>query len=167
MVRRFRPLALSVVAVVAVAACSSTTTLNRSELHSLIENELGPEIGLPVTDANCPEVRDPSNGTTFECTATVDGQTLRIAAVVTDIDTGFVEVENADAILITELLEQSIVDDVALELDFVVTADCADTEVIVARPGSQVRCSVTDGIDEVTMVVEVLNAEGNVMYDFE
>ena len=148
-----------------VVGCSSTTTVDQGKMRKLIEEDLAADIGLPLTDASCPEVKEPKNGTEFECTATLDGQTLRIKAVVTDEKTVFVEAENADAIIPVVDLETLIAEDFTEQLGTTITVACGDTEVIVAAPGTQFECEATDGTDTVPVRVDVLDAEGNVSYE--
>ena len=96
---------LGLAAAAFLGACSDTKTLSQSDLRNLIQNDLAAELGWSHTGATCPEVKDPVDGTTFECTATIDGQPLRIRAEVTDASTNFVVVANADAISPTADLE--------------------------------------------------------------
>lgn len=160
-----RRLALALLAALVVSACSSTTKVDQGKMRQLIEEDLAADLGMPLTDARCPEVTEPVEGTTFECTATLDGQTLRINAVVTDAKEVFVEAENADAIIKVALLEETIAADFTEQLQTEITVDCGDTEVRVAAPGSSFECQASDGTDTVPVRVDVLDADGTVNYE--
>jgi hypothetical protein len=160
-----RAVVAAVLAGVFVLGCSSTTTVDQGKMRKLIEEDLAADLGLPLTNASCPEVKEPTTGTEFECTATLDGQTLRIKAVVTDGKTVFVEAENADAIIPVTDLESTIADDFTEQLGTAITVSCGNTRVIVAAPGSQFECEASDGTDTVPVRVDVLDAQGNVSYE--
>jgi hypothetical protein len=150
----------------AVGCGDDARVLDRTELRQLIVMEFTEQLGLPVSDVSCPEIRDPEVGTTFQCTAVIDEQTLRVDGVVTDAEEGSVDVENADAVLRVAFLEDVIGRDFTEQLGVGVTVDCGDTEVIVAAPGLELDCvAVDEDGNEGTVVVEVLDREGNVAYE--
>jgi hypothetical protein len=164
--RRSSILPLLAVPVLVLGACSTTRMLDRDAVGDLIVEAVEEGIGLTPTNVSCPEVEDPDDGTTFECTATLDGQTLRIDGVVTDADEGTVEVVNADAVLFVDLLEATIADDFGVQLGFPVSVDCGDTVVRVEQVGARFTCSATDEIgDEADVQVDVLDVEGNIAYE--
>lgn len=122
--------------------------------------------GLEPTDIECPEVDDPEDGTTFQCTLTVDGQLLRMNGTVTDAAEGTVEVANAEAVLFVDLLERTVAEDLTEQLDAEVRVDCGDTEVRVEEVGTAFTCRADDEFGaEGEVVVEVLDIEGNVTYE--
>lgn len=149
-----------------VVACGGTTTLDQEQVSALIVEAVEEGIGLTPTDIECPEVEDPEQGTTFQCTATIDAQTLRIDGEILDVDEGTVSVANADAVLFVDLLETSIADDFGQQLDVVLTVDCGDTEVRVEEVGAEFECTATDEFgEEAAVFVEVQDLEGNVTYE--
>jgi hypothetical protein len=160
-----RRIAVLVVPLFALAACG-TTSLDQDRLRELIEDAVTDGIGITPTDVACPDVEEPDDGTTFQCTTTLDGQTLRMDGVVTDADEGTVEVSNADAVLFVDLLETTIADDFSTQLGFALEVECGDTEVRVEEVGSRFECLATDEFgDEAPVQVEVVDLEGNVTYE--
>jgi hypothetical protein len=159
-------LALAALAGVALVGCSTTTTLDRDKLHSFIENELLLEDDVEVTDADCPEVEDPEEGQSFECTAKVDGQDVRIGVTVTDAEEGVVDIASLDAILKIATLEATIADDMTQESGFEVFVECSDENFLVAEVGSTLTCEASDGADQTASVaVTVEDATGNVTFE--
>jgi hypothetical protein len=165
--RSVRPvIALAALGAVALVGCSTTTTLDRDKLHSFIENELIAEDGVEVTDADCPEVEDPEVGQTFECTAQVEGQDVRIGVTVTDAEEGIVDVTSLDAILEIATLEAMIADDMTQQSGFDVTVECSDEDYLVAEVGSLLTCEASDGAGSTASIaVTVKDAEGNVSFE--
>jgi hypothetical protein len=163
--RRFTLPTLALVAMLALAGCGPTS-LDQGQLRDLIVAAVSDGIGITPTDVDCPDVENPEDGTTFQCTTILDGQTLRMNGVVTDADEGTVEVENADAILFVALLEKTIAEDFGPQLDATLVVDCGDTEVRVEEVGSSFGCTATDEFGEqARIVVEVLDVDGNVTYE--
>lgn len=162
---------VSVLGVVALAGatlvgCSTTTTLDRDKLHAFIENDLIDDDAVEVTDADCPEVENPEVGQTFECSAQVEGQDVRIEVTVTDAEEGIVDVESLDAILVVSVLESGIADDLTEQLGFDVTIECSDEDYLVAEVASVLTCEASDGAGETADVaVTVTDAAGNVSFE--
>jgi hypothetical protein len=165
--RTFVPvLALAALAGVALVGCSTTTTLDRDKLHAFIENELIDEDDVEVSDADCPEVEEPEVGQTFECTAKVEGQDVRIGVTVTDADEGIVDIASLDAILVVSVLENGIADDLTEQLGFDVSIECSDEGYLVAAVDSTLTCEASDGAGETANVTVTVNdAEGNVSFE--
>lgn len=109
---------------------------------------------------------DPEDGTTFQCTLTIDSQLLRMNGTVTDAAEGTVEIANPEAVLFVDLLERMVADDLAEQRDVEIQVDCGDTEVRVEEVGTEFTCRAEDefgaGGD---VVVEVLDVEGGVTYE--
>jgi hypothetical protein len=161
-----RLLALAALSAVALGGCSTTTTLDRDKLHAFIENDLIDDEAVEVTDADCPEVEDPEVGQTFECTAQVEGQDVRIGVTVTDAEEGIVDIESLDAILVMSVLESGIADDLTEQLGFDVTIECSDEDYLVAEVASVLTCEASDGAGETAAVdVTVTDAAGNVTFE--
>jgi hypothetical protein len=165
--RSFIPvLALAGLAGVALVGCSTTTTLDRDRLHAFIENELIDDEAVEVTDADCPEVEDPEVGQTFECTAQVEGQDVRIGVTVTDAEEGIVDIASLDAILVVSVLETSVADDLTEQLGFDVMVECSDEDYLVAAVASSLTCEASDGAGETANVaVTVEDSDGNVTFE--
>lgn len=160
--------ALAAVLVCATAACGSTPIIDETKVQELIEEDLAEQLGEPISDASCPRIREPERGQRFECTAVVDGQTVRFAGEVIDTDEGQVWVENADAVLPRSELEALIVDDFEAQLEIALEVDCGDDRVIVAAPGSSFRCDIFDEFgDEALVRIDVLDAQGNIEFELE
>lgn len=160
--------ASAAVLVTVAAACGSTPIIDETKVQELIEEDLAEQLGEPISDASCPRIREPERGQMFECTAVVDGQTVRFAGEVIDPDEGQVWVENADAVLPRTELEGLIVDDFEAQLDIGLEVDCGDDRVIVAAPGSSFRCDIFDELGDAALVrVDVLDAQGNIEFELE
>lgn len=64
------------------------------------------------------------------------------------------------------LLERTVADDLGAQLDAEIEVDCGDTEVRVEEVGTEFTCRAEDESgEEAEVVVEVLDADGNVTYE--
>lgn len=148
-----------------VAACASPPELDTAAVSRLVETSLVDATGVTPTDVDCPRLPEIDDGTTFECTATLDAQELRVAGVVIDARAGVVEVSNADAVLFVELLEGMIAFELFEQLERVLELDCGDSEVLVVPPGDTLTCTATDRDgDSADVRVEVLDTSGQITF---
>ena len=155
------------VAVGALLLTGCSNSLDGDKLIDLIEGDLADDLGAPITDVECPEVSDPSEGDTFECDVQIDGQPGTVTGTVTDADDGTVSVVVADTVLGVEALEGFISEDLAANPQVgEVDIDCGDTTVIVTEPDATFECAASDAAGgEGVVVVTVLDAEGAVSYE--
>lgn len=152
--------------VAVLVGCATERSLDPERLDALIDSAIADGVGVAPTAVSCPPVTDIVDGTTFVCEATLDGQTLRMAGVVVDASEGEVEVENVDAVLFVGLLEQVIADDVSRQLGETITIECGTGELIIAEVGSELSCTASDSVgNEADVLVEVVDAEGNVTFE--
>jgi hypothetical protein len=158
-----RLIASALVGAMAIVGCTTTRTVDTADLIDLIESDLAGELGIAISDTECPQVTDPDVGDTVTCAGTIDGQTARFTVTFTDVDDLSATVINADAILIREQLIEVIAEQVTVDGQPPTSIECFDTQYLVAAPGSLVSCAVT-GVDqqEYRVQVEVLDRTGAV-----
>ncbi len=159
---------VAVAATALLAGCGSTLIIDEAKVQELIETDLAEQLGEPITDAACPRISEPEVGQEFECTAIIDGSTVRFAGEVVDADEGEVSVENADAVLERTELESVIVEQFEPQLEADLEVDCGDDRILVVAPNTSIRCDIADEFgDEAFVRVDVLNAQGSVEFELE
>lgn len=146
--------------------CSSERSLDPERLDALIESAIVDGIGVTPSEIDCPPVTDIDDGTTFTCEVVLDGQMLRMAGVVLDASDGSVEVNNVDAVLFVDLLERVTSDDLTRQLGETITVDCGGGELRIEPVDAQFTCTATDSVgNEAPLVIEVLDADGNISFE--
>ncbi len=96
-----------------------------------------------VTDVACPDGLKAERGNTFDCTAKVDGETVRFEVTQTD-DQGTVSVSAAEAVVDVNTLRARIEDSYQEQADRAVSADCGEQTVIVVKFREAINCTVED-----------------------
>ena len=151
--------------VVAVVACSSgSSTLDSKEVEGTIRAQLRKDFrGAPVGPTKCPEDVKRKAGKQFTCTATVSGEPVPITVTQTERDPGYRalrEVAVLDVAKVQSFVQMQYDQQVGVQ----VTASCAPGKtVIVARPQTQIPCTVTDSQGTTdTVQVLVSDTAGNI-----
>jgi hypothetical protein len=151
--------------VVAVAACSSaSSTLDTKEIEGTIRAQLRKEFrGAPIGRTKCPDNVKKKTGKQFTCTATVNGEPVPITVTQTERDPGYRalrEVAVLDVAKVQNFVQMQYDQQVGVQ----VTASCAPGKsVIVARPQTQIPCTVTDSQGTTdTVQVLVSDTAGNI-----
>ncbi len=167
MTRRTSALLITAVSALALVGCSASVsvggkTLDRDDLHALIEDQLAGDLPVTIADADCPEVEDPADGDTFECTATLDGQPVTVVGTVTDAENGTVNVVFGDAVLDVAALESTT----AEQLGEGITVECGDENYLVQEVGASFECEATDSSGATAAVAVTVNdVAGNVSFE--
>ncbi|MFA7509289.1 MAG: DUF4333 domain-containing protein [Mycolicibacterium vanbaalenii] len=103
--------------------------LDYDKLEKAITDELNTSyssIDQTVSSVECPEQSPrPGKGDTFECTADVGGQTVRVEATVTDDDYN-VNFKTKDTLYDLPSAATTLSDEISKTLEFPVTADCGE-----------------------------------------
>lgn len=131
-----------------LSACSfSIGGLDYDKLESEITNKLNSNyssIDQQVSAVNCPEQSpSPKAGDTFECTAEVGGQTVRVVVDVKDDDYNNVAYETKDTLYDLPTVSATLSDEVSRQVGFPVTVDCGEGLATV-EVGKTLDCTATD-----------------------
>jgi hypothetical protein len=162
-----RLLALLGALAVVLAACggdgSDAKPLNLRRAETVIRARAQQALGgeAAIGRVRCPGQVEQQRGVTFGCTVPVDGQALPYVVRVTN-DAGEVQIEQAASLLVTDKVEQFIVDYAAGNGEQVRSVDCGTTRYLVRARGTKVSCEVVraDG-SRIPAVVGVRDARGN------
>jgi hypothetical protein len=121
--------------------------LDYDKLEKAIAEELNSSyssIGRQVSGVECPEQSpEPGKGATFDCTAEVDGQRVRVESTVTDDDYN-VDFSTRDTLYDLPSTATALTDDLSNQLGFPVTVDCGGGLTAV-EIGNTFDCTATDG----------------------
>jgi hypothetical protein len=151
--------------VVAVAACSSaSSTLDSKEVEGTIRAQLRKDFrGTPVGPAKCPDKVKKKAGKQFTCTATVSGEPVPITVTQIERDPGYRALREV-AVLDVAKMQNFVQTQYDQQVGVQVTASCAPGKsVIVARPQTQIPCTVTDSQGTTdTVQVLVSDTAGNI-----
>lgn len=74
------------VSFVALAGCSSTPTVDKSELEDEISSKLEAQVGTAPDDISCPDDLEGKVGTTMRCTLTAGEDELGVTVTVTSVE---------------------------------------------------------------------------------
>lgn len=148
-----------------LGACSASVSigtgdkLDTDKAEDSIRSMFG---STPVESVTCPD-RDVKQGDVFECTARVDGQTVRVK-VTQDDDQGNVSLDRVDAILDLAQAVAFVEDQVQSSSGSAVKADCGAGRFLVKEPGSEVECEITpaSGGASGRAILTVDDVDGNV-----
>lgn len=146
-----------------VKVSSGGKQLNIEKGEGLIKQQLGDQLGVPIDQVDCPE-RKINKGDTFECTASFDGQTLRLNVTQTD-DQGYVEGEPLQALIDVPKASDAIASRFKAQTGVTARAACPNHRVLVQEVGSTFECTLalSDGSTE-RVIVTVKNLDGAVEF---
>ena len=151
--------------VAAVAACSGgSSTVDAKQVEATIRSQLRKDFpGAPVGRAKCPVNIKKKTGKQFACTASVSGEPVPIIVTQTDRDPVYRPVREV-AVLDVAKVQTFVQMQYDQQVGVQVTASCApDKRVIVARPQTQIPCTVTDSQGTTdTVQVLVSDTAGNI-----
>ncbi|NDI47391.1 DUF4333 domain-containing protein [Goekera deserti] len=143
-------------------------TLDTAEAESQISRLTEEQAGLAPTDVRCPADIAVEAGSTFTCTATLDGQSLGFTLRQTD-DEGSVDVESDTTFVVLTTVEEMLAQQITDEVGVAVTAGCESEgrSVIVDGIGTPISCTVANAEDptDVLDVVAQVAADGSVSYE--
>jgi hypothetical protein len=157
---------LATAVVVVLGACGGNDTLDTDKAANEIRKGLADQGEVEVDKVTCPEDVLPEKDATFECTATLEGQRLRITVTQTD-DKGNVHWEADQALIDLRKAESEVAKEIADQTGVPVRVDCGTRTVSINDPGDTLTCEyrAQDGTAEGTISVTVKDKKGNV--DFE
>lgn len=147
-VRTARAGLIACAAAVLASACQFSIGggLDYDKLEKAITEELNSSyssIGEQVSGVDCPEQSPaPGKGDTFDCTAEVAGQTVRVETTVTDDDYN-VDFSTRDTLYDMPGTATALTDDLSNQLGFPVTVDCGEG-LRTIEIGTTFDCTATD-----------------------
>jgi hypothetical protein len=153
-------------AVAVLVACSSGSgTVDSKEVEHTIRTQLRRDfVGAPIGPAKCPNNVKRKTGKQFTCTATVGNEPVPITVTQTERDPGF-RALRAVAVLDVTKIQSFVQMQYDQQVGVQVTASCAPPgkTVLVARPQTQIPCTVTDSQGTTdTVQVLVSDTAGNI-----
>jgi hypothetical protein len=157
--------AVSVVALAGLTGCSLSphSTLSAASIEARISSELARTYKVPPPPVSCPASVRAVAGTHFTCTATLEGQPLRVIGTVTD-DKGHVEVRAASAVVVKSAAEAEIGQSLTRKVGRPVSVSCAVPQLLVADPGLAFGCTAEVAGVERQLAVTVVNLAGDLRY---
>lgn len=142
-------------------------SLDTAEAQSKIAALTKQQIGITPTDVSCPQDVGLEAGTTFQCTARLDGQPISYTVKETDAK-GNVHVDSDNNLILVSKVEQSVAQQVGDEAGVRATATC-DTggkQVLVDSQNKPIPCTVVNS-DDHTDTLDVratVDDQGNVSW---
>lgn len=132
--------ALAVVA----ASCNSipTRTLDTTSAASRISSELKARYHVASVDVSCPGRVPARKGQVFVCSATLDGQRVRLDATVTD-SSGAFTIDPIDAIVVPSAIATQLTQRIAARTGRTATVHCPAAAVVVVPVHRTLTCSAT------------------------
>jgi Domain of unknown function (DUF4333) len=142
-------------------------SLDTAEAQSKIAALTKQQIGITPTDVSCPADVDLKAGTTFHCTAKLDGQAISYTVKETD-DKGNVRVDSDNNLILVSKVEESVAQQVGDQAGVTATATC-DTggkQVLVDSQNKPINCTVVNSEDDTdTLDVQAtVDDQGNVSW---
>jgi hypothetical protein len=158
------------IALAALAGCGALggcgaqaagSTIDATKLNNQISTGLAQRFGIAAPPVRCPPAEANRRGTTFRCSAAVDGQALTIAAAVND-DQGNVDWQPSDALISTPRTVAAIDRQFSDQLGAPVTADCGPRPLSVVAVGATITCAATVNGSSRRVTVTARDLAGNV-----
>jgi Domain of unknown function (DUF4333) len=155
----------TVLAAAGLTGCSLSTrsTLSAASVEAKISTQLARTYRIARPEVHCPKSVPATPGTRFTCTATLDGQPLRVVGTVTD-HRGQFEVHATSAVVVMSAAEAEISRDLSTRVGRPVSVSCPPPELLVARPGHTFRCTADIASVERQVAVTVENLAGDLRY---
>ncbi len=150
------------VAVVA-AACGSTPTrtLDARSAASRISSELHARYHVTTVNVSCPSGVPARKGQVFVCSATLDGQRVRLDATVTD-SSGAFSIDPNDAIVVPSSIATQLTERIASRTGRTATVHCPGGAVAVVPVHQTLTCTATfAGQAPRPVVVTVIDRRGD------
>lgn len=154
---------LAVGAVLLFGSKSLDTAKAQTKIAELTQQQ----IGITPTGVSCPADVALKTGTTFHCTATLDGQPISYTVKETD-DQGNVRVDSDNNLILVTKVEESLAQQVGDQAGVEATATC-DTggkQVLVDSADKPIDCTVTNAGDssDTLDVQATVDSDGNVSW---
>lgn len=164
------PAATAALLVALLSACSTSPSYDAGALTTQISDKLTSVVPGSTVKVNCPTDVTPSPGTTFDCEATVNGQSVTMVVTPKD-DQGNVSFANKQALILLDKAQTSIAAEVTKQVPGKWAIACDPTGasggLYVADPGATFDCTITGTTaqgqaQKGTLVVTVKDSDGNV-----
>jgi len=137
-------LAVGTVALAAAGCSRSADQLDSKKVEGVVRQSLTQQFDDDrVTDVACPDGLKVEKDQTFDCTAKVDGETVRFGVTQTD-DEGAVSVQAAQAVVDVGTLQARIENSYQQQAGRAVSADCGEQTVIVVKFREAINCTIED-----------------------
>jgi hypothetical protein len=123
-------------------------SLDPASAQSAIASGVQTQFGVTPTDVHCPSGITAKAGSTFTCTAKLDGQPISFSVRQTD-DNGHVSWHSTSNIAPVKQLEDAVAKQVGDQAGVTATASCdaGGRTVVVGATTSPIRCTVTNASD--------------------
>lgn len=151
------------VALSALAGCGGhpAATIDAAKLNTQISTGLAHRLGIPGPPVHCPGGQANRPSTTFRCSSAIDGQSLTIAAAVSDSQ-GNVHWQPSDALISTPETAAAIDRQFGAQLHSSVTADCGRHPLAVVAIGASITCAARVNGSARQITVTARDLAGNV-----
>lgn len=156
-------LAFIVAAAAGLSACSSgpdlldVTRVNR-DVTTRARSDYP---GVPLGRTRCPKEVEKRRGTSFVCTVSVGGGTLRVRVVQRDAN-GRVLLQAQEAVIQKQSAERFVAQHTSISA----TVDCGTRAVLVVPPGSRFPCTISYGDGTMqTVSLRILDSAGTVVIE--
>lgn len=157
---------ISLLAVLALAACGENQ-YDAGKVESILkQTQKGKLRGLPMGDATCPKDVKLSESVTFRCTLVIAGEPAPYKVTLTNVkaDKVTVTAEPAKALVATK----AVVDFVRSQLTPALQSKpltCGDKPILIADPGTKIGCVITIDGKENQIVLRVKDTKGTVVLE--
>ena len=158
--------ATATVLVAGAAGCSvSVGGLDVAKLQDQIGTDLKKLTPEQEVTVSCPQSVSASAGATFDCTATVGGQTVTYVVTQTDGD-GNVTYTRQEALMDLDTLERTVRTQLQEQVQGNWAVECGDkrSRLLAEEPGATFVCKASDGSELVPVTVTVKDVEGNITW---
>jgi hypothetical protein len=142
-------------------------SLDTAKAQTKIAELTKQQIGITPTDVSCPADVDLKSGTTFQCTAKLDGQAISYTVKETD-DKGNVRVDSDNNLILVSKVEESLAQQVGDQagVEANATCDTGGKKVLVDSADKPISCTVTNAEDssDTLDVQATVDSDGNVSW---
>jgi hypothetical protein len=158
--------AAAVAMMIGLGGCDlvSGHTLNSASLDSQIAAQLRARYPVDRVSVDCPKGVKESAGTTFSCTATIDGEQVPLTGTV-ESGSGRYSIAPSEAIIVNSQAAATLRSKIAAQVGQQVSVDCGPLTVRVVAVGGHFDCSATiPGQAARPVTVTVQDTEGNMAF---
>jgi len=156
--------------VVGAIVLFGSKTLDKVDAEQQVSAVSEQLIGAPAEGVSCPADVEVKQGSTFACTATLEGQDISFTVTQKD-DRGNVEITSDNTFVPVSAVADDVNSQVEAEagVDLITSCDAGDRTVLVDPAGEQLSCTVSNAEDsslsiDVTAVVE---GDGNITVEYQ
>lgn len=147
----------------------SPSYLNTGEVQSQVTSYLKTQTGVSPTDVQCPSNIEAKSGSTFKCSASLEGQPVTLTIKQTN-DSGHIQGTVDNNIASVDKINQAVAQQVSQKIGIDVTADCdaGGKHVLVDQQNKPITCTVTNKDDSTdsAQVTATYDDQDNVSVQF-